>query len=538
MVQKSNNHEIRSVLNRYTGDWSNFISLTCWNVIRYCREYYSDVDKIIDYILMVSHEGQDLILRKSSRSLLIQLLNDDEIVDLTNRLGIKKTEHPVRVIVNKKLNSDVRDIMFDYFGVPALPKEDVIVPPNHEIIDSHYPLHDYQKDVLLRSISLYDDKYCNNFMIHMPTGSGKTRVAMSLISRIMMKSENIVVLWLAYSEELCEQAVNEFKKAWSYLGDRPTSIYRFYGANDYQRPTDGLFVAGLSKLWNKAKSDPTFISYFSINVSAVVFDEAHQSLAPTYFEMLKELKLYNRDIRFIGLSATPGRFDDQESFTLSEFFDHNKVTLKVKGYDSPIKFLYDAGYLSRPSFHKVEYKSNSKTSFVGSNDLDYGKHVLDELGNDILRNYTIIDEVVRYINVHNHMRIVVFAASVASAEMISAMINLNNIKSLVLTSNTDSSLRTNIIKEFKSETDYPIVLCNYGILTTGFDVPKITAAFIGRPTKSLIMYSQMVGRALRGPKMGGTETADIVVVVDLDLPGSFSVIKAFEEWNNDKWNEQ
>ena len=104
---------------------------------------------------------------------------------------------------------------------------------------------------------------------------------------------------------------------------------------------------------------------------------------------------------------------------------------------------------------------------------------------------------------------------------------------MVLTSKTPHASRSGIIESFKKESDQPIILCNYGILTTGFDAPKITAAIIARPTKSLVLYSQMVGRALRGSAMGGTDTADIILLVDLDLPGATSVIDAFEKWNDD-----
>lgn len=528
--------KIHTVLQRYTGDWSRIISLAYWNVIRYRKEYYENIDNIIDYILMVSHNGQDIILQKESRITLIQLLNNTEIQDLANRLNIKKSEHPFKDVINKKLDQPVREILFDYFDVPPLSNESNCELPDYEMIQSNYPLHDYQKNVLLRSLSLYESEN-KNFMIHMPTGSGKTRVAMSLISRILMQSDRSIVLWLAYSEELCEQAITEFKKAWSFLGDRPTSVYRFYGSYKFTNPVDGLFVAGLSKLWAKAKSDPTFISFFSAKISAVIFDEAHQSLAPTYYEMLKELKLFNSKIKFIGLSATPGRMDDKETFLLTDFFNHNKVTLTIEGYKSPIQYLYDAGYLSRPTFHQIKYESKKPIEF-GEIDLDYGHRVLNRLGDDVDRNYVIIDEVIQYVQKYGHKRIVVFAASVSSAEMISAMINLSGIKSLIITSKTDNNIRTSIINQFKEDNDEPIVLCNYGILTTGFDVPKITVAVIGRPTKSLILYSQMVGRALRGPNMGGTEHADIVVVVDLNLPGSHSVIEAFEEWDKDEWNEQ
>lgn len=57
---------------------------------------------------------------------------------------------------------------------------------------------------------------------------------------------------------------------------------------------------------------------------------------------------------------------------------------------------------------------------------------------------------------------------------------------------------------------------------------------IARPTKSLVLYSQMVGRAIRGPAAGGNATAEIVTVVDTDLPGFGSVADAFVNWE-DVW---
>jgi hypothetical protein len=63
---------------------------------------------------------------------------------------------------------------------------------------------------------------------------------------------------------------------------------------------------------------------------------------------------------------------------------------------------------------------------------------------------------------------------------------------------TPGAKRTSILKTFKSITTKPQVLCNYGVLTTGFDAPRTSAAIIARPTKSLVLYSQMVGRAIHG----------------------------------------
>ena len=80
----------------------------------------------------------------------------------------------------------------------------------------------------------------------------------------------------------------------------------------------------------------------------------------------------------------------------------------------------------------------------------------------------------------------------------------------------------------------PRVLVNYGILATGFDAPNTSAALIARPTKSLVLYSQMVGRALRGTRVGGNAQAEIVTVVDTALPGFGDQAKAFSNWE-DVW---
>ena len=81
-----------------------------------------------------------------------------------------------------------------------------------------------------------------------------------------------------------------------------------------------------------------------------------------------------------------------------------------------------------------------------------------------------------------------------------------------------------------------MVLCNFGVLTTGFDAPGTSAALIARPTLSLVLYSQMVGRATRGPMAKGNVAAEIVTVVDPELPGFGQIEEAFRNWE-DVWDE-
>jgi superfamily II DNA or RNA helicase len=113
------------------------------------------------------------------------------------------------------------------------------------------------------------------------------------------------------------------------------------------------------------------------------------------------------------------------------------------------------------------------------------------------------------------------------------------INSKVLTSDTNPNERTRIIDAFKvsrKENPESSVLCNFGILTTGFDAPETSCAVIARPTDSLVLYSQMVGRAIRGTKSGGNAEAEIVTVIDENLKGFGEVADAFMNWE-DIWDE-
>ncbi|MBQ3685657.1 MAG: DEAD/DEAH box helicase [Candidatus Methanomethylophilaceae archaeon] len=521
---------IEKVLKRFNSNWPELIGLPAWNAIRYREEYVDNSDKLIEYILLVTDSGNDILKDKNKRRLIFQKLSEDEAIDLLLRMGIEPGDYPIKQLVEISINEKRERTLCSFFNIPFREKEKVTITPDMEIIESEYSLHDYQKRIILKAMELYRKDNSTRFMIHMPTGSGKTRVAMSLLSRILMESEKTTILWLAYSEELCEQAVSEFKKSWAALGDREVNILRFYGNHDYHDIDDGLIVAGLSKLWAKASSEKTFISRKSKDISVVIFDEAHQSVAPTYLKMLEEISLFNSNCCFVGLSATPGRTNESESQMLSKFFDRNKITLQVDGYDSPIEYLYEYGFLSKPTFITYKYESNKEVIESGDLLLDYSETVLKLLGEDYRRNYSIIDRTKECIE-KGHKKVVLFAPSVDSAEYISAMLNLEDIRSEVITSKTPSDVRQKTLNDFRKESKEAMVLCNYGILTTGFDVPKITAAIIARPTKSLVLYSQMIGRALRGSAMGGTDTADILVIVDINLPGYDSLIESFNQWS-------
>lgn len=522
------------VLNRINYGWDIILGETLYNSIRDSVKPSDDFVELCTQLAIEMH-GSELLRNKSKRTIIIRHLRDDEALKLVNFLNETVDATPQKTLINTTFtkNSSKERLLFTFFDqpIPQAEEKDEL-PDVEEITGVQYPLYDYQRDVLSRVMDCYHSRN-NSLMIQMPTGSGKTRVAMNMIVRVLTEGP-AVVLWLAYSEELCEQAVSEFKRAWSHLGDRSVSVSRFYEKHSFNDIEDGLIVAGLSKLWSYQKKNATFLNHISKKLILLVFDEAHQVIADTYYQMVKRIRLYNERCAFVGLSATPGRTNEEETSRLIHLFNSNIIKIRIKGYHSPISYLYERGYLSKPTFTQLTTRAGV---VEGDVDDDYGINILKAIGSNSERNNVIIDAVLNAILVKGRKKLLVFAASVESAEYIAFKLKMNGQNAFIVTSNTDSSQRKISLDKFKRESDKPVVMCNFGVLTTGVDIPTIDCVVIARPTTSLILYSQMVGRGLRGPAMGGTELTEIITVADTDLPGYGSVIQAYSHWDED-WSEE
>jgi superfamily II DNA or RNA helicase len=129
-----------------------------------------------------------------------------------------------------------------------------------------------------------------------------------------------------------------------------------------------------------------------------------------------------------------------------------------------------------------------------------------------------------------------FAASVQQSDLLAAVLSARGFWAASITSKSPNG-RAESIAAFKDNEECPKILCNFGVLTTGFDAPRTSAALIARPTLSLVLYSQMVGRAMRGRAAGGNSSCEIVTVVDTSLKGFDSITDAFSNWE-DVWEER
>ena len=81
-----------------------------------------------------------------------------------------------------------------------------------------------------------------------------------------------------------------------------------------------------------------------------------------------------------------------------------------------------------------------------------------------------------------------------------------------ITAETRESTRRHLVDLFRRRNIQ--VLCNYGVLTTGFDAPQVRAVVVARPTASRVLYDQMIGRGMRGPAFGGTDQCLVIDVGD------------------------
>jgi DNA repair protein RadD len=481
------------------------------------------------------------VLRNSAlRKIFFTMLKTDEAIELCSLVYSNPPPNPFEGL--KKLSfvkgSNTEKTIFDYFSVPHPEDETKVLELNIKELAAHRANRFYQLEAINKVLALYSSNE-TRVLLHMPTGSGKTRTAMQIIVRMLQENPGKLVIWLAYSEELCEQAAQEFEQAWVSQGDRDLQVQRFWG--DYNDSngfiTEGFMVAGLSKMHSLVKKADPRLPQLADNSYLVVIDEAHQAIAETY-QLVLEILAKNLDSKILGLTATPGRTwnDPDKDALLADFFNRTKVTLKIIGYNSPIAYLIDEGYLADPVFEKLEISNKdlfSPTELLElQNALEIPTHILKALGEDDIRNLKIITKLEDLVK--SHKRILVFAATVEHSALLASVLQARGHSAFSVTGTTSAFDRQRVIAKYRSDTDEPIILCNFGVLTTGFDAPRTSCAFIARPTSSLVLYSQMIGRALRGPKSNGNKVAKIVTVVDTALPGFRSPSEAFMNWE-DVW---
>lgn len=382
-------------------------------------------------------------------------------------------------------------------------------------VEQHYKLFDFQ-DKLKYKILEELNSACSRFMVQMPTGSGKTKTVWeSLVSYINQKKiyeRELSTIWLAHTEELCEQSIDTFRNVWQHLGSGTVNIVRVWGSHKVS--PFSLYGSSLFCTYQKLNSvfgkNKDFAEVIRESTRFVIADEAHKCLAPTYEKAIKDI---SKNAILIGLTATPGRSLNNpiQNERLARLFE--KKLLSPTFASNSIQELRSKGVLASINHRIIETQFSLGP---GNKYEDFSPHVLKAVARNAHRNRLIIEVIKNEIKVGNP--VLVFACSTLHSRILAASLNFSGITSAYIDCSMRQSLRRNTILAFKKgDID---VLLNYGVLSTGFDAPNIKTVIIARPTTSPVLYSQMVGRGMRGPAVGGTNSFNLIDLRDnVDLFG-------------------
>jgi superfamily II DNA or RNA helicase len=399
------------------------------------------------------------------------------------------------------------------------------------------PLHPFQRTVAENIRSLFKQGGVQRGLLSLPTGAGKTRVAVeALVGLIAEGKIEGLVLWVAQSDELCEQAVQAWGEVWRSVGPQKTlRISRLWAQNEADMYQEGvqLVVATIQKLTNLFEDE----SYDWLKLTeCVVIDEAHYATEASYSDLLRwqELETTARagaklDDRcpLIGLTATPFRGGEVETERLAGRSGRFRLDGGVLG-DDPYAALQDLGVLSQVD-HELLGGSNVKLTPKELGDLSrmgvLPPSAGEKLGRDENRNATLLESIKSR---PADWPILMFCVSVDHARTMAALLTRAGISARPISGETDPGARKHYIKEFREKKIR--VLTNYGVLSTGFDAPKVRAVYIARPVFSPVIYQQMIGRGLRGVENGGTERCLIVNVGDTFA--QFGVELAFRKFEH------
>ncbi|WP_405644677.1 DEAD/DEAH box helicase [Streptomyces sp. NBC_00019] len=393
-------------------------------------------------------------------------------------------------------------------------------PPAFETVQGpqDFPhLHEYQEDLVRNITTMLDRLAPQRGMLSLPTGAGKTRVTSEAVIRWVKRVGDLKgpLLWIAQTEELCEQAVQSWKFVWSKVGaDCPLAVSRLWGGNEAGDVVEypHLVVATDAKLERCLGTD----QYAWLReASLVIVDEAHTAISKRYTEILSRLGLtqYETGRHLLGLTATPFRnTNEEETRRLVSRFGNRRLDEGVFPSGDPYRDLQEWGMLAQVEHRtleggRIELTRDEKAQADRMSVLSRAAE--QRLADDHARSRRIVDEVA---GLPEDWPTLLFATSVDHAKYLAAMLNDQGIASAAVDSTTNVQDRRRRVDDFR--TGRIRVLTNYGVLTQGFDAPATRVVVVARPVYSTNVYQQMIGRGLRGPKNGGKTTCLILNVSD------------------------
>ena len=290
-----------------------------------------------------------------------------------------------------------------------------------------------------------------------PTGSGKTVLFSYITSQVLKRGSRVIIV--AHRREILDQISATLKRVGVPHG--------FIQAGK-STSTQPAMVASIQTLARRLDTVPA--------PDLVIIDEAHHSVSKSYVQMFAAWPT----AKFIGVTATPERLDGKG---LGAMFDR-----MVMG--PSVQWLIDNGFLAQPVYYAPREVVDLSQVHTVAGDFDRSE------AEEIVDTPRITgDAVTHYVRFCNRQRAVAFCISVAHAQHVADTFNSCGIPSASIDGTLDPEVRKQRVEDLTA--GKILVLTSCELISEGFDLPAVNAAILLRPTHSLSMHLQQVGRALR-----------------------------------------
>lgn len=349
-----------------------------------------------------------------------------------------------------------------------------------------YKLRPYQQEASDRAVDFFkDDKKKFNALMVLPTGCGKSVIIADIACRL-----NANVLVFCPSKELVEQ---NYEKMCSYGVE-----CSMYSASTGHKDISKITFATIGSAINNIELFHTF-EYF-------IVDECHKCNAQggQYKDFFSSIPR-----KVLGLTATPYRLTSYSMGAILKFLTRTRPCIfKELIYKIDIEELKEQGFLAQTRYFSLPHKEwNQNNIKVNSTGCDYtDKSIREEYQR--INFYDYLVDIVKRLQIPKsgipRRGILVFTRFVEEAEALTKSIS----NCAVVSGETPKKEREQIINDFRSGKIQ--VVANVGTMTTGFDYPELDTIVFARPTMSLSVWYQCIGRILRPSK-----TKECAWVVDL-----------------------
>lgn len=337
-------------------------------------------------------------------------------------------------------------------------------------------LRKYQQDLLTQVQDALADEIQARVMMQLPTGGGKTQIAAALLQWWLGNESKAV--WLTHRTELSDQTCGVLNRA----GVRAVNNLPWDISAPAPYRDGGVFILMAQTVSRRNRFDGVWRQYDPMDL--LVIDEAHHAAAAGWRRAIKQWPG-----PVVGLTATPWRLSQNEGF--NHLF--NDLILGPQ-----IKDLQSAGFLAQAKVLMPEPEDLILGGDITAG--DYSDSGIERANQGRPEVWTA--SALRFWqNYAQGRQTIVYAVSKDHAENLAAVFREADIPAAVLLADTPPRERARRIKRFSAGALK--VLVNVAVATEGFDLPDAACVVLTRPTLSLALYLQMVGRGLRPKPDGG-----------------------------------